>query len=83
MKTSFYFYFQKEEKDKAEELEKHLLKQGFASDLHLLDYDGGQWSLTVEKNLTNQEELARLDSEFEDYPSKFGGEYDGNEVMVD
>jgi|GEM_PF-1754315 len=81
--ANFYFYFGKNDKASAKKAEKELAAKGFETDLHWLDYEEGQWSLTLNKQVTGLDEIAQLeDALLEETAKKYGGTYDGHEIAV-
>lgn len=81
--SNYYIYFSKDDKQSAEQLEKEVIELGFRPDLHLLDYDGGQWSLELNKQLENEDEVNENIATLERLAAKYGGEYDGFELSQD
>ena|SRR5260221_8923081 len=81
--ANFYIYFGKYSKTDAESAEKELLSQGFKTDLHWIDYGSGQWSLTLNRQVSGLDEIIQLeDSLLQDIAKKYTGEYDGHEIAV-
>ena len=80
--ASFYFYFVDDKKLDAEKAEKELAAKGFKTDLHWIDYGGGQWSLTLSKQVTGLDEIDGLEKDFEAIAQKYNCEYDGHEIAI-
>lgn len=77
--ANFYLYFSKENKPKAEQLEKELTKMGFKADPHWME---DEWSLTLNKQIKGKAELYELEKLLTRLAKENGGEYDGHEMQV-
>ena len=81
--VNFYFYFPKEDKSYAEEAEKELARKGFKTYLQWLDYNEGQWSLTLIKQVGDLSEVVKLEgSLISEIAIKYNAEYDGHAIEV-
>lgn len=81
--TSFYFYLSPKHKEKAEELGAELKKQGFATNVHLLEGQSGKfdstWSVTASKN---GNEFEATEVHLRKLAKQYDAEYDGHEILV-
>lgn len=82
MLTTFYVYFKVDDKQNAERMKNNLEAKKYSVLLDLLDYKEGTWSLKVNHDCSDIEDMNNTEEIISDIANKYGGEYDGNEVEV-
>ena len=82
MKAQFFTYFKLTQEKQSEQFADELKKLNYEVERSILDYAGGQWSVIINTEVKDEDNLMVVEDKIAGLTEKFGGEYDGNEVEI-